>query len=227
MTLKADHIRMAEAILFAATEPLSEDSIRSRLPGDLDVKAVLNELSEHYKNSGINLVCISGKWSFRTARDLAHILESHITQSRRLSKAGVETLAIIAYHQPVTRAEIEEIRGVAISKGTLDILFEAGWIKIKGRRRTPGRPITYGTSEDFLEYFGIDSINSLPGLDELKSAGLLRREPPASLVMPQQEQTNQQLGTSVAPSGSVGSEEGEAAFDSEKANKSIVPLKPR
>ena len=190
MISRSDHLRMTEALLFAATEPLSIASISSRLPDDVDVESVLSEISDLYKNAGINLVCIAEKWSFRTAKDLSHVLESHITQPRKLSKAASETLAIVAYHQPVTRAEIEEIRGVAISKGTLDMLFEASWVKFKGRRRTPGRPLTYGTTDEFLEHFGIDSIDSLPGLEELKSSGLLRREPPLSMVEDARENLN-------------------------------------
>lgn len=178
---------MAEALLFAATEPLDEPSMAARLPDGADVAAVLAELSDAYAGRGVNLVRIGGKWSFRTSPDLAHVLERHITQPRRLSRAGVETLAIIAYHQPVSRAEVEEIRGVALSKGTLDTLLEVGWIKPKGRRRTPGRPVTYGTTDEFLEHFGIETLNALPGLEELKATGLLRREPPPAMLRDAEE----------------------------------------
>ena len=167
------HLRMVEAILFAATEPLDDESISARLPDGIELAPVIAALQEHYAGRGVNLSRVAGKWALRTAPDLAHVLEREKQVTRRLSRAALETLAIIAYHQPVSRAEIEEVRGVAISKGTLDLLMEAGWVRLKGRRRSPGRPVTYGITEAFLEHFGLDSTADLPGLEELKAAGLL------------------------------------------------------
>jgi segregation and condensation protein B len=165
-------MRIAEALLFAAAEPLSEQDIEKRLPRGADAAAVLDQLKAAYIARGVNLVRAGGKWMFRTAADLSWLMSSGEGEPRRLSRAALETLAIVAYHQPVTRAEIEDIRGVAISKGTLDVLVEAGWVRLRGRRRAPGRPITYGTSEAFLIHFGLEAIADLPGLDELKAAGL-------------------------------------------------------
>lgn len=168
-----DHLRMVEAMLFASAEPLSLEEIAARLPEGVDVAAHVATLVESYKNRGIELVRAGGRYYFRTAPDLAFLLRREVEEPRSLSRAAVETLAIIAYHQPVSRAEIEEIRGVGLSRGTLDILLELGWIRPCGRRRTPGRPLTYGTSEDFLVHFGLDSLDDLPGLADLKAAGLL------------------------------------------------------
>ncbi|MCH8187298.1 MAG: SMC-Scp complex subunit ScpB [Proteobacteria bacterium] len=181
MSDTAQHLRMAEALLFAADEPLDNKSLAARLPEGADVPALMKELSERYQGRGVTLVKVAGKWAFRTAPDLAFLLEKERTVTRRLSKAAVETLAIVAYHQPVTRAEIEEIRGVGISRGTLDMLMEVGWVRLRGRRRTPGRPVTYGTTEDFLDHFGLEGLDDLPGVEELKKSGLLRAEPPTSL----------------------------------------------
>ena len=179
MTGREEHARMAEALLFAAAEPLDEASIAARLPEDADVAAVLARLRERYADRGVHLVRVAGKWALRTAPDLAFLLKREVETVRRLSRAAVETLAIIAYHQPVTRAEIEEIRGVGLSRGTLDRLMEAQWVRPVGRRRTPGRPVTYGTSEGFLDHFGLAAIEDLPGLDELNAAGLLESRPTA------------------------------------------------
>jgi segregation and condensation protein B len=148
------------------------------------VRALLEELQSLYAGRGVNLVRVAGKWAFRTADDLSFLLEKQAVEQRRLSRAALETLAIIAYHQPVTRAEIEEIRGVSTSKGTIDVLLETGWIKMRGRRRAPGRPVTYGTTEAFLTHFGFDSIQDLPGLNELKGAGLLDSNLPPGFSMP-------------------------------------------
>jgi segregation and condensation protein B len=178
------HLRMVEAILFAAAEPLDEASIIERLPPDSNVPGLLEELAEVYAKRGVNLVKIAGKWAFRTAPDLAHVLQKHAVEQKRLSRAAMETLAIIAYHQPVTRAEIEEIRGVTLSTGTLDILLELGWIKMRGRRRVPGRPVTYGTGDDFLVHFGLDKVSDLPGLEELRAAGLMEGRIPPSFAVP-------------------------------------------
>ncbi len=167
------HRRMVEAILFASETPLSIDDIAERVPEGVDIAAHIEALQEDYATRGVNLVKLAGKHMFRTAEDLSFLLRREVDEPRKLSRAAVETLAIIAYHQPVTRAEIEEVRGVTISKGTLDVLMEAGWVRMAGRRRTPGRPVTYGTTEDFLVHFGIESIKDLPGVQELKAAGLL------------------------------------------------------
>lgn len=166
---------MVEALLFASATPLSEANIIERLPEGAEIAAHLEVLKEAYRGRGVNLIQLSGRWMFRTAPDLSFLLRKEVEEQRRLSRAGTETLAIIAYHQPVTRAEIEELRGVGLSKGTLDVLMEAGWVCPKGRRRTPGRPVTYGTSDEFLVHFGLESVEDLPGLEELKAAGLLER----------------------------------------------------
>ena len=170
-------LRLLEAMLFAATEPVAEATLSSRLPEGAELKPLLGELAAHYADRGVRLVQVAGGWSFRTADDLAPHLRIEVKVPRKLSRASVETIAIIAYHQPVTRGEVEEIRGVALSKGTLDVLLEMGWIKPVGRRRTPGRPVTWGTTTAFLEHFGLNSLADLPGVDELKAAGLLDTRP--------------------------------------------------
>src|SRR4051812_38355085 len=167
------HLRMLEALLFAAAEPLPESEIAARLPDDADVGALLRELQAAYAGRGVNLRKVEDRWAFRTADDLAFVLKRDVTEQRKLSRAALETLSIIAYHQPVTRAEIEEIRGVAVSPGTLDVLLEAGWVRLRGRRRTPGRPVTFGTTPQFLDHFGLEAVSDLPGMAELKAAGLL------------------------------------------------------
>jgi segregation and condensation protein B len=182
---RREQLRILEALLFAASEPLAEAYLATHLKSDDDVAALLDELKGFYASRGVNLVRVSGKWAFRTAADLSYLLERHATEQRRLSKAAMETLAIIAYHQPVTRAEIEDIRGVAVSPGTLDVLMEAGWVRLRGRRRAPGRPITYGTTEEFLDHFGLDAIKDLPGLAELKGAGLLDSNLPPGFTVPE------------------------------------------
>jgi segregation and condensation protein B len=179
-----ESLRIAEALLFAAAEPLSADDLRSRLPEGADVERILHDLVASYAGRGVNLVRVAGRWTFRTAGDLAFVLARDVVEPRRLSRAAMETLAIIAYHQPVTRAEIEEIRGVATSKGTLDTLLETGWIRLRGRRKAPGRPVTFGTSRHFLEHFGLDAIEDLPGLEELKGAGLFEGRLPPGLAVP-------------------------------------------
>ncbi len=175
-------LRLLEAMLFASTEALDEAALAARLPERTDVAGLIAGLQGIYAERGVNLIRVAGGWTFRTAPDLASLLRIERTVVRKLSRAAVETLAICAYHQPLTRAEIEEIRGVAISKGTLDTLFEAGWIRPVGRRRTPGRPVTWGTTEAFLSHFGLQSVADLPGVDELKAAGLLDTRPAASIV---------------------------------------------
>jgi len=177
-----EHLRMVEALLFAAAEPLDAASLTARLPDEVDVSLAIETLVERYRDRGVNLVNVAGRWALRTAPDLKFLLEKEVQVIRRLSRAAVETLAIIAYHQPITRAEIEETRGVAISKGTMDVLMEEGWVRPKGKRKTPGRPVTYGTTADFLDHFGLAELTDLPGLEELKAAGLLSARPPAELV---------------------------------------------
>jgi segregation and condensation protein B len=168
-----DGLRAVEATLFAAEEPLSPADIALHVGTGIDLAAVLAELQGHYAGRGVELVERGGRWHFQTAADLAYILRREREEGRRLSRAAVETLAIIAYHEPVSRAEIEAIRGVQISRGTLDVLMEAGWVRPAGRREVPGRPLTYATTPDFLTHFGLESRRDLPGLDDLKAAGLL------------------------------------------------------
>ena len=186
---RRQNLRMAEALLFAAGEPLSAEEIATRLPEGADVAGLLRQLKEDYETRGVNLVQVAGKWSFRTAGDLSFLLSREAVEQRRLSRAALETLAIIAYHQPVTRADIEEIRGVMTSAGTLDVLLECGWIRMRGRRRTPGRPITYGTTEAFLSHFGLDTVSDLPGVEELKAAGLLDARVPTNFAVPEPNAT--------------------------------------
>lgn len=182
--LDVEHIRMAEALLFAAAEPLNIATLKDRMPEGVYIPAVIEALRARYDGHGVQLMDIAGKWAFRTAPDLSYMMEKERVEQRRLSRAAIETLAIIAYHQPVTRAEIEAIRGVSVSKGTVDVLMEVGWVKLRGRRRVPGRPVTYGTSEDFLDHFGLDMVKDLPGLEELKAAGLLDARLPTGFGVP-------------------------------------------
>jgi len=171
------HVRLIEALLFASAEPVDERSLAERLPEGADVGDILAALQDTYAERGVTLVCRGGKWAFRTAPDLAASLNVETNVGRKLSRAAIETLSIIAYHQPVTRAEIEEIRGVALSRGTLDVLFEAGWIRPRGRRRSPGKPMLWGITDAFLDHFGLVSLDDLPGIEELKAAGLLDSRP--------------------------------------------------
>lgn len=181
---RAEELRLLEAMLFASAEPLDEKSLAARLPQDVDVHEALVRLQEEYATRGVNLVRIGGKWTFRTANDLSWLLSKETVETRKLSRAAIETLAIIAYHQPVTRAEIEELRGVSTSKGSVDVLLETGWIRPRGRRKSPGRPLTYGTSEAFLSHFGLDAVGDLPGLEELKGAGMLDGRLPPGFSVP-------------------------------------------
>ena len=178
------NLRLLEALLFAAVEPIDVETLRERMPDDVDVSALLARLSRDYAERGVNLVHVAGRWRFQTAPDL----EGHLTDvkeaPRKLSRAALETLAIIAYHQPVTRAEIEDVRGVAVSRGTLDVLMELGWIRMRGRRRTPGRPVTYGTTTEFLGHFNLEALADLPGKSDLKAAGLLDPRLPKDFEMP-------------------------------------------
>jgi segregation and condensation protein B len=172
-----DHLRLVEALLFASAAPLDEAALKERLPEGADVAALIAELVELYRPRGVNVVRVANGWTLRTAPDLAPRLKLERKVSRKLSRAAVETLAIVAYHQPVTRAEIEDIRGVVISKGTLDTLMEAGWIMPKGRKQTVGRPVTWATTDDFLMHFGLGDLADLPGIDELRAAGLIGPRP--------------------------------------------------
>ena len=169
----SEQVRAVEALLFASSDPLDEKSMLDILPNGADIGKILDEINQIYLGRGVELKKVNNKWMFKTASDLSFIMQKEAKVQKKLSKAGLETLSIIAYHQPVSRAEIEEIRGVSVSPGTIDTLLEVNWIKIKGRRKTPGNPITYGTTEEFLVHFDLENIKDLPGLDELKSTGLL------------------------------------------------------
>ena len=184
----AETARRIEALLFAASGPLSEAELARRLPEGADVEGGLAELQARYEGRGVELVCVAGRWRFQTAEDLAWLMTEEREEPRRLSRAAQETLAIIAYHQPVTRAEIEAVRGVQASKGTLDVLLEWGLVRMRGRRRTPGRPITYGTTDLFLEHYGLASLTDLPGVSEMKAAGLLGLDIPAGFQVPDPSQ---------------------------------------
>ena len=177
-------LRILEALLFASAEPLSAGQMSVYLKLGVDTERLLLTLQQRYNDRGVNLVRRAGKWAFRTAEDLGFLLRREEQETRPLSRAALETLSIIAYHQPATRAEIEEIRGVATGKGTLDLLLETGWIRMRGRRRTPGRPVTYGTTERFLDHFGLEALSDLPGLEELKGSGLLSGRLPADTQIP-------------------------------------------
>ncbi len=183
-------IRLVEAMLFASADPLEESVLAARLPQGADVAKLLEELRRQYADRGVHLVRVGKGWALRTAPDLAPHLRTETQIRRKLTRAALETLAIIAYHQPITRAEIEEIRGVSLSRGTLDILLEAGWIKPRGRRRVPGRPVTWGTTDAFLDHFGLESIDDLPGLEELKAAGLLVRDAGIGSLLERRETEN-------------------------------------
>ncbi|MCC7429157.1 MAG: SMC-Scp complex subunit ScpB [Alphaproteobacteria bacterium] len=210
------HLRLAEALLFASAEPVGAAALARHLPEGADIGATLGALQALYAGRGVELVAMGERWQFRTAPDLAPVLARTIEQPRKLSRAAVETLAVIAYHQPVTRAEIEEIRGVAVGQGTIDILFEAGFIRPRGRRQTPGKPVTWGTSEQFLTHFGLGSLNDLPNLAELKAAGLLDKRPAVTAyaeragLLPRSEEREAALAA--APPG----EAAEAAAEAEQ-----------
>jgi segregation and condensation protein B len=182
--LHSDAARAVEALIFASAAPVSQNYLAERLPAGADLPAILAALRSFYSSRGVNLVTIDGHWAFRTASDLSFVVRQDGQEVKKLSRAALEVLSIIAYHQPVTRAEIEDIRGVSTSKGTLDVLLEAGWVKFRGRRRTPGRPVTFGTTRDFLDHFGLEEIRDLPGMDELKAAGMLTGRIPPGLSAP-------------------------------------------
>jgi segregation and condensation protein B len=180
----AEAARMAEALIFASAEPVTEKALAARLPEGVNLKAALADLQAIYAKRGVNLVKVGDAWAFRTAGDLAFLMTRDTVQQKKLSRAALEVLAIIAYHQPVTRAEIEEIRGVETSKGTLDTLLETEWVRMRGRRKTPGRPVTYGTTDTFLDHFQLEELRDLPGIEELKGAGLLSARMPSNFSVP-------------------------------------------
>ncbi len=181
---RPEHLRLLEALLFAASAPLDEKTLGARLPEDVDLRQTLRALQAEYASRGVNLVKVGTKWAFRTANDLSWLLTKEAVVPKKLSRAAIETLSVIAYHQPVTRVEVEEIRGVVMSKGTFDVLMETGWIRPRGRRKTPGRPITYGTTETFLSHFQLEALSDLPGLEELKGSGLLDGRLPPGFAVP-------------------------------------------
>ncbi len=212
----ADAMRRAEAVLFASDEPIDATTLTEALPQGVEAGDVLLKLKAAYQNKGVQLVELAGKWRFQTAPDLAFLFEETREQPRALSRAALETLAIIAYCQPVTRAEIEDVRGVAVSSGTLDILMEAGWIRPRGRRRTPGRPVTFGVTDAFLVQFGLDSIDSLPGRDELRASGLLSAEIPRDFEFagtPRDPETGELLGEDALEDGEFQADFFEGADD--------------
>lgn len=207
---RVEQLRIVEALLFAAPEPLSEAQLAESLPREADVPRLLAMLQATYAPRGVNLVRVAGKWTFRTAQDLAFLLHKETVEERKLSRAALETLAIVAYHQPVTRAEIEEVRGVTVAKGTLDLLMETGWVRIRGRRKVPGRPVTFGTTPAFLDHFGLEAITDLPGLDDLKAAGLLDGRLPPDFRVP-------------APDDSQGLRDDEEASDGADLDFGLAP----
>ena len=186
-----DNLRVLEALLFAASEPLDAESMKARLPKGSNLNKLLSLLKAQYENRGVNLVKTGNKWSFKTAQDLSSMMKKEKIVQRKLSKAATETLSIIAYHQPVTRAEVEDIRGVHFSPGTLDVLMELNWVRPIGRKKVPGRPIIYGTTERFLEYFQLEQVSDLPGLEELKAAGLLESRLPSNLDIKEPQEVDQ------------------------------------
>ncbi len=218
------NVRILEAMIFASAEPVSEKALARLLPEGASIAVALKELKAHYAGRGVNLVKAGKSWAFRTALDLGPHLNREVEVSRKLSRAAVETLAIIAYHQPVTRGEIEEIRGVGLSKGTLDNLFAAGWIGPKGRRRTPGRPVIWVTTDGFLDHFGLEAIGDLPGMDDLKAAGLLDPRP----AIESYSNHGEMSGPSVKDDGKrqlpMEIDEGDPVFDEKVKEKEIAPL---
>lgn len=181
---RPEELRLLEALLFASAEPIDQATLAKRMPDGVDVKVALAQLQAEYAPRGVNLVRVANKWTFRTAGDLSWLMTRESTETRKLSRAAIEVLAIVAYHQPVTRAEIEEIRGVVTSKGTIDVLLETGWIRPRGRRKTPGRPLTFGTTDAFLSQFSLEALGDLPGLEELKGTGLLDSRLPTGFSVP-------------------------------------------
>jgi segregation and condensation protein B len=207
------NLRLLEAVMFSSSEAMTERALAARLPEDANLKALLQELKALYENSGVNLVKVGKSWAFRTAPDLAAQLRSEAIVTRKLGRATIEVLAVIAYHQPITRAEIEEIRGVGLSKGTLDILFEAGWVKPGGRRKTPGRPMVWVTTDGFLDHFGLENLRDLPGVRELKETGLLDKGPALDVYRVNADEEEE--ATEEESENEQGSEERETAVISE------------
>jgi segregation and condensation protein B len=203
----SETVRMAEAIVFASAEPVSLRALAERLPPGCDVAVIMTELAAFYEHRGVNLVRVGDGWAFRTAADLSFLMSREAVEQKKLSRAALEVLAIIAYHQPVTRAEIEDIRGVETSKGTLDTLMETGWVRMRGRRRSPGRPVTYGTTDAFLDHFGLAELRDLPGLEELKGAGLLSARMPSNFSVPQPPSDPLQLAEDEDPLTDIDLEE--------------------
>lgn len=203
----AEAARMVEAVIFASSEPVSEKALASRLPEETDVPAAIEQVRQIYEKRGVNLVRVGDAWAFRTAGDLSFLMSRDAVVQKKLSRAALEVLATIAYHQPVTRAEIEEVRGVETSKGTLDILLETDWVRMRGRRRSPGRPVTYGTTGAFLDHFGLEELRDLPGLDELKGAGLLSTRMPTNFTMPRPPADNDELAEDEDPLTDIDLEE--------------------
>lgn len=225
------HLRIIEALLFASPKPLSEKQLAEHLPDDAAVGELVQQLRSQYSGRGIELVKVAGKWAFRTAEDLSYLLERYAVEQRRLSKAALETLAIIAYHQPVTRAEIEEIRGVQTSRGTLDVLMEANWIRPRGRRRAPGKPVTYGTTDEFLSHFGLAGLGDLPGMVELKASGMLDADLPPGFTVPDPKDIAALMPDEL-PFEEEGDADGEAADDLEEPGDDgeeadEIPASPR
>ncbi|MCC8959973.1 SMC-Scp complex subunit ScpB [Bradyrhizobium sp. Pear77] len=181
---RPEELRLLEALLFASAEPIDQATLAKRMPDGVDIKVALAQLQAEYAPRGVNLVRVANKWTFRTAGDLSWLMTRESTETRKLSRAAIEVLSIVAYHQPVTRAEIEEIRGVVTSKGTIDVLLETGWIRPRGRRKTPGRPLTFGTTDAFLSQFSLEALGDLPGLEELKGTGLLDSRLPTGFSVP-------------------------------------------
>ena len=198
--------RRVEALLFAAAGPLSAAEIARRLPEGADVGGAIAGLRGRYQGRGVELECVADRWRFRTAPDLSFMMTEEREEPRRLSKAALETLAIIAYHQPCTRAEVESVRGVSLSRGTLDLLLEMGFVRLRGRRRTPGRPVTYGTTDRFLEHFGLASLYDLPGVQEMKAAGLLDLSIPVGFEVPDPGRGGEDDNDLLTPGGDDGPE---------------------
>lgn len=224
-----EHLRMVEALLFASVKPLSVEDLKERLPEGAEVEDHIETIRRLYSGRGVNLVKAGKRWFFRTSPDLSFLLRQEVESVKKLSRAGIETLAIIAYHQPATRAEIEEIRGVGLSRGTLDILMEAGWVRPVGRRRTPGRPVTYGTSDEFLIHFGIESTDDLPGIGELKAAGLLDSVDTAlnrmenELVIARQERREEEAQMEIEIDGAAEAVPSEASAEAAPAEDQPAP----
>ncbi|MEM0985209.1 MAG: SMC-Scp complex subunit ScpB [Pseudomonadota bacterium] len=206
----AEGMRCAEAVLFAAGEPVSAEALTEVIPHGVEAADVLMALKQSYRGRGVELVEVAGKWRFQTAADLDYLFVEERHEQKKLSQAALETLAIIAYGQPVTRAEIEAVRGVAVSKGTIDSLMETGWIRIKGRRKTPGRPVTYGTTDAFLEHFGLESLVVLPGKADLEAEGLLSDVIPADFQLPGEEGLAEEVADGILPFDAE--EDGEGGF---------------